>query len=179
MANYNLVVNSTFQPFSFERYIQPYQMYGEAYKEVENTLADLNTKANVWEEMANEQTDPYAYQMYKRYSDDLKAQAYSLATQGLTPGSRKAMLDMRNRYSKEITPIETAYTTRQKYIDEQRKGAADNIYSFDASTLSLDDLIENPNMSYKTYSGNVLTTQVRNAAKNLANSLAFLPLLFL
>ena len=35
MANYNLVVNSKFQPFSFERYIQPYQMYGAEYKEVE------------------------------------------------------------------------------------------------------------------------------------------------
>ena len=54
MANYSLVVNSKFQPFSFERYIQPYQMYGEAYKEVENALGELATKASVWEEMANE-----------------------------------------------------------------------------------------------------------------------------
>jgi hypothetical protein len=26
----------------------------------------------VWENMANEQTDPYAYKMYKKYSDDLR-----------------------------------------------------------------------------------------------------------
>lgn len=171
MANYNLVINSTFQPFSYERYLQPLQVYDTAYKEVENTLADLNTKASVWEEMANEQTDYEAYQMYKKYSDDLKAQADILAKEGLTPGSRRAMLGMKDRYSKEITPIEQAYTTRQKYIDEQRKGAADNIYSFDASTLSLDDLIKNPSLSYKTYSGNVLTKQVREAAKNLAKDL--------
>jgi hypothetical protein len=171
MANYNLVINSTFQPFSYERYLQPLQVYDTAYKEVENTLADLNTKASVWEEMANEQTDYEAYQMYKKYSDDLKAQADILAKEGLTPGSRRAMLSMKGRYYKEITPIEQAYTTRQKYIDEQRKGAADNIYSFDASTLSLDDLIKNPSLSYKTYSGNALTKQVREAAKNLAKDL--------
>ena len=45
-GNFSLIVNSKFQPFSFERYIQPYQMYGEAYKEVENTLGELATKAN-------------------------------------------------------------------------------------------------------------------------------------
>ena len=41
MANYELVVNSKFQPFSFERYIQPYQIYGQAYREVENTLGEV------------------------------------------------------------------------------------------------------------------------------------------
>ena len=44
MANFSLVVNSKFNPFSFERYIQPYQIYGQAYREVENTLGELDTK---------------------------------------------------------------------------------------------------------------------------------------
>ena len=38
MANYSLVIDSTFQPFSFERYIQPYQIYDQAYREVEDNL---------------------------------------------------------------------------------------------------------------------------------------------
>ena len=171
MANYSLVVGSRFSPFTYEELIKPALMATQAHQEIEDQYADLTTKASVWEEMANEQTDYEAYQMYKKYSDDLKAQADILAKEGLTPGSRRAMLGMKDRYSKEITPIEQAYTTRQKYIDEQRKGAADNIYSFDASTLSLDDLIKNPSLSYKTYSGNALTKQVREAAKNLAKDL--------
>ena len=72
MANYSLVVNSKFQPFSFERYIQPYQMYGEAYKEVENALGELATKASIWDKLANEQTDEKAYSMYKKYANDLR-----------------------------------------------------------------------------------------------------------
>ena len=168
MANYNLVVNSTFQPFSFERYIQPYQMYGEAYKEVENALADLNTKASVWEGMANEQTDPDTYNMYKKYADDLRGQAEALASQGLTPGSRKALLDMKGRYSKEITPIEQAYNTRQKYIDEQREALLkDNTLMFDsvASTMSLDNFIKNPNLSYTSLSGADITKRTAAMAK--------------
>lgn len=168
MANYSLVIGSKFSPFTFDELLKPALMATQAHQDLENQYADLYTKASVWEEMANKESDPYAYKMYQKYADDLKNQADELASQGLTPYSRRALLDMKGRYSKEITPIEQAYTTRQKYIEEQRKGAADNIYSFDASTISLDDLIKNPNMSYKTYSGNVLTKQVREAAKNLA-----------
>jgi hypothetical protein len=168
MANYSLVIGSKFSPFTFDELLKPALMATQAHQDLEGQYTDLSTKASVWEEMANKESDPYAYKMYQKYAEDLKNQADELASQGLTPYSRRALLDMKGRYSKEITPIEQAYTTRQKYIEEQRKGAADNIYSFDASTISLDDLIKNPSMSYKTYSGNVLTKQVREAAKNLA-----------
>lgn len=61
MANYSLVVNSKFQPFSFDRYLQPYQIYGQNYKEIEEQYTDLSTKAGIWDGLANEQTDPYTY----------------------------------------------------------------------------------------------------------------------
>ena len=168
MANYNLVVNSTFQPFSFERYIQPYKIYGEAYKEVENAFEDLTTKAGVWEGMANEQTDPETYALYKKYADDLKSQADLLATQGLSHSSRKALLDMKGRYSKEITPIEEAYTTKQKLIKEQRDALLkDNtlIFDKDYSTISLDEIMKNPNASYTPLSGKDIATRTATMAK--------------
>ena len=174
MANYDLLVTSKFQPFSFERYIQPYQMYGEAYKEVENTLGELATKANIWEEMANEQTDPYAYKMYKTYARDLESQARQLAREGLTPASRQSMLKMKQRYSSDIIPIEQAYKRRQELIDEQRKlQAQDNTLMFDrsASMMSLDDLIKNPQLTYQSYSGAALEKQVSDAAKSLSKAI--------
>ena len=173
MANY-LVINSKFQPFSFERYLQPYQMYGEAYKEIENQYGELATKADVWDEMANEQTDPYAYKMYKTYSNDLEKQAGQLAREGLTPASRQNMLRMKQRYSSDIIPIEQAYKRRQELVDEQRKLLAqDNTLMFDknASMLSLDDLIKNPQLTYQSYSGAEITKQVGIAAQNLAKEM--------
>ena len=174
MANYSLVINSKFQPFSFERYIQPYQMYGEAYKEIENQYGELATKANVWDEIANEQTDPYAYKMYKTYSNDLEEQAGQLAREGLTPASRQNMLRMKQRYSSDIVPIEQAYQRRQELVDEQRKLLTqDNTLMFDknASMLSLDDLIKNPQLTYQSYSGATLAKQVATAAQNLAKNM--------
>ena len=174
MANYSLVINSKFQPFSFERYIQPYQMYGQAYHELENQYGELATKANIWKEMANEQTDPYAYKMYKTYADDLESQAGQLAREGLNAASRRDMLNMRARYSKEITPIEQAYAARQKQAEEQQKAILQDptlMLSRRAATTSLDDYIRNPQLAYESYSGKLLTAQAAQAASALAREM--------
>lgn len=172
-ANY-IVINSKFKPFSYAEMLQPVQMATLAHQEVENEYAELATKANVWDEMANEQTDPYAYKMYKTYSNDLEEQAGQLAREGLTPASRQNMLRMKQRYSSDIIPIEQAYKRRQELIDEQRKLLAqDNTLMFDrnASMLSLDDLIKNPQLTYQSYSGATLAKQVGTAAQNLAKEM--------
>ena len=174
MANYNLVVNSKFKPFSFERYIQPYQIYGQAYREVEDALGELTAKAGVWENLANEQTDPYAYNMYKTYANDLEAQAAQLAREGLNPTSRKSLIGMKSRYNKEIVPIEQAYTARQKQAEQQQQALLQDptlMLSRRASTASLDDYIRNPQLAYESYSGKLLTSQAATAASALSKEM--------
>lgn len=167
MANYSLVVNSKFQPFSFDRYLQPYQIYGQNYKEIEEQYTDLSTKAGIWDSLANEQTDPHTYKMYKTYANDLENQASQLASEGLNAVSRKNMLNMRARYSKEITPIEQAYNRRSKLAEEQRKLRAANpsiMFDRDFSSISLDDLLYNPELSYTSVSGDDLYKKGKEAA---------------
>lgn len=167
MANYSLVVNSKFQPFSFDRYLQPYQIYGQNYKEIEEQYTDLSTKAGIWDGLANEQTDPYTYKMYKTYANDLENRASQLASEGLNAVSRKNMLNMRARYSKEIIPIEQAYNQRSKLAEEQRKLRAANpsiMFDRDFSSISLDDLLDNPELSYTSVSGDDLYKKGKEAA---------------
>ena len=169
MANYSLVIDSKFSPFTFQELLQPALMATQAHQELENQYGELATKANIWEEMANEQTDPYAYKMYKTYARDLESQARQLAREGLTPASRQNMLKMKQRYSSDIIPIEQAYKRRQELIDEQRKALLQDptaLFEKDASLLSLDDFVANPQMSYTPYSGKTLTNQVGAAVKN-------------
>lgn len=167
MANYSLVVNSKFQPFSFNRYLQPYQIYGQNYKEIEEQYTDLSTKAGIWDGLANEQADPHTYKMYKTYANDLKNQASQLASEGLNAVSRKNMLNMRTRYSKEIIPIERAYNKRSKLAEEQRKLRAANpsiMFDRDFSSISLDELLNNPELSYISVSGDDLYKKGKEAA---------------
>lgn len=173
MANYSLVIGSKFSPFTFDELLKPALMATQAHRELENQYSELATKANVWEEMANEQTDPAAYQMYKKYSDDLKAQADILATQGLTPGSRKAMLGMKDRYSKEIIPIETAYNKREELIKQQRDALLKDstlIFDRDYGTTNLDYLIQNPNATFTPLSGEDIAKRTAVMAKEAASA---------
>lgn len=171
MAATYLTIGSKFKPFSYDELVRPLQEATEAHQALETEYADLDTKAGVWENIANEQTDPVAHRMYKQYSDDLRAQADILATQGLTPGARQNLMRMKGRYSQEITPIENAYTRRRTLADEQRKALAENptlMFQRDVNTMSLDDFIANPELDYgASYSGALLTQQVSNAAANL------------
>lgn len=174
MANYSLVINSQFKPFSYQEMMAPTLMATQAHQELENQYGELATKASVWEEMANEQTDPYAYKMYKTYANDLEEQAGQLAREGLNAASRRDMLNMRARYSKEITPIEQAYTVRQKQAEEQQKALLQDptlMLSRRASTTSLDDYIRNPQLAYESYSGKLITAQAASAASALAKEM--------
>lgn len=174
MANYSLVINSQFKPFSYQEMLAPTLMATQAHQELENQYGELATKASVWEEMANEQTDPYAYKMYKTYANDLEAQAGQLAREGLNAASRRDMLNMKARYSKEITPIEQAYATRQKQAEQQQQALLQDptlMLSRRASTTSLDDYIKNPQLAYEAYSGKLITAQAAQAASALAKEM--------
>ena len=174
MANYSLVIGSKFSPFTFEELLKPALMATQAHRELEDQYSDLATKANVWEEItANEETDPHAYQMYRRYSDDLKAQADILATQGLTPSSRKAILNMKDRYSKEITPIETAYNKREELIKQQRDALLKDstlIFDRDYGTTNLEYLMRNPNATFTPLSGEGIAKRTAVMAKEAASA---------
>ena len=174
MANYSLIINSRFRPFEYQELLAPVLMATQAHQELENQYGELATKANVWEEMANEQTDPYAYKMYKTYANDLERQAGQLAREGLNAASRRDMLNMRARYSKEITPIEQAYATRQRQAEQQQQALLQDptlMLSRRAATTSLDDYIRNPQLAYESYSGKLITAQAATAAAALAKEM--------
>lgn len=149
-------------------------MATEAHQRLEDQYGELATKANIWEEMANQQTDPYAYQMYKTYANDLANKADQLSREGLNATSRKSLLDMKARYSKEITPIEQAYTIRQKQAEEQQKALLQDptlMLSRRAANTSIDEYLKNPQMPYDTYSGKMIISQTANIAATLAKEL--------
>lgn len=159
MAGNYIVINSKFKPFSYQEMLHSAMMATQAHQAVEQEYADMSTKASVWEERANEQTDPYAYGLYKKYADDLRAQADILSKRGLDPLSRNRMFQMRERYGSEITPIEEAYTKRleeSKRQQEMRDKDSSVIFDREASTTSLDKYIKNPNLQYRALSVNEL-----------------------
>lgn len=173
MARY-IVNNSRFKPFEFQEMMAPIMMAEEAHMNVESQLGELSQQAGVWEGLANQESDPLTYSMYKKYSDDLRSQAEQLSSQGLTPQTRGSLLDMHRRYSSEIVPIEAAFKRREEHMAAQRALEEKDPtfrHTRSASMTSLDDYLKNPSLDYRSISGNQLAAQVSAAAQNLAKDM--------
>ncbi len=74
---------------------------------------------------------------------------------------------MRVRYGSEIVPIQLAYESRNKLAEEQRNLRAKDptsMFDFDASQLSLNQLMKNPSLQYRGHSGATLEKQASDIA---------------
>lgn len=170
----SLVIGSKFRPFSYSEMLAPIEAATTEHRAIEEGLGEMSAKAGMWDKLANQQSDPVAYAQYKTYADDLTKQADLLARQGLTPESRRGLLDMKRRYSNEITPIEVAATKREELTKAQREAIQKDpslMFNIDYGTASLDDLIDNPNATYNTISGSELSKRASMMASNLAKTI--------
>ena len=105
MAGNNIVINSKFKPFSYEELIRPYEKYGEAYREQETLLSDLESQAALMENIAKTDPNSDAALLYDKYNKAIQKQADLLAKDGLKQGSRRELLNLKKQYNTEIAPI--------------------------------------------------------------------------
>lgn len=174
MPNYSFVTTSRFKPYSFKELLEPFALYREDYREQQDALTDLDTKASIWENMINKEQDPELYAQYQDYANKLKAQADIIATEGLNPTSRQAMLNLKSRYSKDIVPIEQAFSTRKEQVKAQQQALMQNpslMFSRIASNTKLLDYVNNPELGFETINGDQVTQRVFQQATALSKEL--------
>lgn len=183
MANY-FVINNKFRPYSFDELIKPYQIYGQAYKEQEAALGDLEAKAATLEAALSQKNDPIAHATYTNYLNQVREAADDIATRGLSTASRNKVRTLTTAFNQNVVPIQAAYNRRKELQDEQRKAMLANPTLYyqrnlnDSTTpeaayaSSIDRFIENPNYDYGNFfSGALLEKQVSDAASILAKEL--------
>lgn len=167
MAGNYITIGSKFKPFSYQEMLAPLAASTEAHQQVEQQYADLSTQASQWEGKLNPTLDQETYSKYKSYSDELNAKADMLAREGLNQGSRRSMLSMRDKYAKEILPIEIAYAKRAEDDKVQRQlelADPSRRFSRKASQTSLNKYIDNPNLEFSSVSLEQLKGQVAQLA---------------
>lgn len=94
-----------FTPFSFEQYIAPLNAYKQEYDAIEKQYNEVEAAASALEALAASAPNSQAYRTYKDYIDGLRAEADALAYNGLTPGSRQRLRNIRTGYTSNIVPI--------------------------------------------------------------------------
>lgn len=172
MANYSLISNATFQPFTYQELTMPLDREEAYHEKLIDEYDKLSSQADVLEAMGNNELDKNsaAYSRYKNYSDTLRKAADDLSHNGLNFESRRTLSDLRRMYSKEIVPIQNAWMKREQEAKDQITALRQNpslMFTRDASNTRLDDYIKNPVGGYGVISGANLTAQVASMAKNL------------
>lgn len=167
-----LTNNARFNPYTFDEMLKPLAMAADAYNTVQSGIEELGAKADLMKMYANEVPDSKVANMYNSYAENLEKQANMLAKHGLTPASRKALLDLKRGYTSQIVPIEQAYAARAEEAKSQYAGRAQGIvYEGDAATSSLDRYLDNPNIRYNYANSQEGFKRVATVASALAKGL--------
>ena len=174
MANYSLMISSSFNPYSLQELLPIYQANAQAQYQAEEAFSQLQMKADQWEKLANNAQDADVYNTYKAYSNQLKAAADDILNNGINTTSRRNLMNMRAQYASNIIPIEEAYNKRQQQaqILWQARLQDPTLIAQDPSELGLSYYMKNPTYTPQSYSGKLLTAQSAQAAQNLAKTLS-------
>lgn len=166
---YNLVLDTRFNPFTYDEMIKPVEAATKAHQALEEEYGNYQQATGIWENRINQDVDPELYAIYRAYMDDLEGQVDQLSREGLSPLSRRQLLNMKSRFGQEILPIEQAYNRRQTLADKQDELLArDNTLRFerDMATTRLYDFYKNPTLSYgRAYSWDLLRKQVQDMVR--------------
>ena len=174
MANYSLMISSSFNPYSLQELLPIYQANAQAQYQAEEAFSQLQMKVDQWEKLANNAQDADVYNTYKAYSNQLKAAADDILNNGINAASRRNLMNMRAQYASNIIPIEEAYNKRQQQAQVlwQARLQDPTLIAQDPSELDLSYYMKNPTYTPQSYSGKLLTAQSAQAAQNLAKTLS-------
>lgn len=121
-----VVVNSKYNPFTFDELIKPYTMYEDAYEKQEAVLDAAREKE--FTDYLDQQLDPEAYNMYNTASTGLKAVSDELATKGLSPELRGRIRSVARDYKSTMDTLNTAQTKLNAEMERRLKNGSDYVY---------------------------------------------------
>ena len=171
MANYELVIGSKFQPFSYERYIKPYQLYNEAYTKQEEALDTLSVQTETLRQRAlteKQNGNNKWAQRYLDYADSLQRQAEALSREGLNINSRKALSSLKRQYGDTVVPVQKAVKA-QAALAKIAASQSPALRMQYGAMPTIDELIADPTRTQIGYSGAAVEESAAKLAAQAAS----------
>ena len=133
MPNYYIQAKrGTFNPFSFDEYVKPLNMYKEYYEKNEEAITDMQEQANLWKNIMESEKDSKLADKYNTYVNNLNNATQQLKN-GMSYNLRNQIQQLRGQ-SAMVKQIENAYNLRAKDID-----AYNELMIKDPSRIGADD----------------------------------------
>ena len=167
---YDFVIDSSFTPFTMQEMLVPFTAYKDAYEKMEEDYTELSKNASDFDYLSKTLPEgSKARQIYEGYANDLKAQADDLAKNGLGMGNKRALLNMKRRYSGEIGRLRKAdEALKQEQALRRQMSAKDPSMLYADDNLNIDSYLDGQTPNLYGISGTDLYT--RGAAAGQAAS---------
>lgn len=169
MANYSLVVDSTYTPFTLDELVKPYALYTEAYNKIEDTYNKLAEDSAKWGNQLDENSE--AYKLWKATQDAIVSGGEALSGHGLSPGARQELNNTRRLYNSNIKAIEAADVEYKKALDLREKMMANDETIRYKNPLTIDNFLHGKTGSSEHLSGTKLREETADMASKLGAAL--------
>ena len=164
MPDYSLVVNSQFQPFSYQEMLAPVLQATQAQEDIENQYSMLDSEANTIQQRALTDSNSEWAKKYTTYTKQLEDSAADLAANGLTPSSRSTLLRLKRDYSSNVNPALMAIQRQAEIARTQQAKNGEGVRMVYGAMPSIDQLIADPNLDRVSYSGKDIEASAANSA---------------
>lgn len=168
--NFSYVIDSSFQPFSMQEMLVPFTAYKDAYEKMEEDYTELSKNASDFDYLSKTLPEgSKARQIYEGYANDLKAQADDLAKNGLGMGNKRALLNMKRRYSGEIGRLRKAdEALKQEQALRRQMSAKDPSMLYADDNLNIDSYLDGQTPNLYGISGTDLYTKAAAASQAMS-----------
>ena len=174
MPSSSFVVNSEFQPMSYQELLHPVITQTQYQRELDEKYTQLDLQADKLEQLANSAVDAESYAKYKNFANKLRQEADNLSKYGLRGRDNARFMELFRSYGKEIQPLLDAQAKRERLIEQQRQLSMQDptsLYDRSAGNISLQELMANPSAAPIRQSGDLLMKQSAAIAQNLAKEI--------
>jgi hypothetical protein len=146
------------------------------HRAAEIAYGELAAKADEYEKLANDVRgrDSQAYINYKNYANALRQHTDLLATQGITPGTFRNIMQAKNDYARIISPIEEAWKARDREAQRQAKYLEQHpsaMFERDARDMSIDQWVANPHYVAKSIDRETVANRAKERYAALQNQI--------
>lgn len=168
MAVGNAIVNTArFKPLTVAEWSTPLRENALRHDAMENALIGLSSEAEEYDRYIRENPNDPISLKYKDYINKLDEQSALLAEQGITPQSRRDLLELYRDYNRNIKPIKSGVAAYQEYKNTVSKNDLlpkrnYNVYDFIEDPLLQPDYISKKDLQLK------IGTLTANAAKGIS-----------
>lgn len=172
MPNYNITIDSKFDPYSFEDYLKPLTILQEQHNQAADAYATaLANSAGLYDALKANAEDAEAAKYVKDYENSLNALASDLATNGLNRSNRRGVYETKAKTG-YIEKLKKAMDNRNTAIAQQTELINKDpslVLSDYASNHGITRFL-NPDFQYRSYSGNALRAQAAKLFEELSKS---------